>query len=275
MTPEEVEIQKKKQQVLLLEDQLASIDAEFADLCLQVEEFQQVYLKEMGPLYAQLDRWNLRIACTGLVIDRLRDVRDGLRPLPTDPFEWSANSMEEARQEWGRRHAKTSAGEVEPEVPQSPPTSNEKRTIKELYRQLVKRYHPDLVNDPQAQQLRTEIMMEINQAYQQQDIVALKELLSRPAIAEFDSEGSGDVLIRLIRRIAQLQALIEQSNQRVAKEKEGELMQLYVQCQACETQYGDPFYVLKQAVYEQVSRAKLEWMHQRARESKLWTEVDV
>ncbi len=274
MTPEEIEIQKKKQQVLALEDQLANIDAEFADLCLQVEDFQQVYLQEMGPLYAQLDRWNLRIACTGLVIDRLRDVRDGLRPLPEDPFEWSASSMEEARQEWARRHEKTSAGNSEADTVQSPQTPNEKRTIKELYRQLVKRYHPDLVNDPQAQQRRTEIMMEINEAYQQQDIVALKELLSRPSIVEVDSEGDGDVLIRLIRRIAQLQSLIEQSNQRISKEKEGELMQLYVQCQACETQYGDPFYVLKQAVHEQVARAKLEWMHQRARESKLWTEVE-
>ena len=64
-------------------------------------------------------------------------------------------------------------------------------------------------------------------------------------------------------------------DERIAKEKEGELFQLYEQCGQCETQYGDPFFVLKKAVHEQIDRAKLEWMHQRSRESKLWTEVEI
>ena len=103
---------------------------------------------------------------------------------------------------------------------------------------------------------------------------ALEELLNRPPIVDVDDEDTGGVLIRLIRRVAQLNNLIELSTKRIAKEKEGELFQLYQQCGQCEEKYGDPF-VLKKAVHEQIERAKLEWMHQRSRESKLWTEVEL
>ena len=273
MTPEDIEIQKKEQEVHALEEQLTTLETDFVQRCLEVEVFQDVYLQEMGPLYGQLDRWNLRIACTGLVIDRLRDVRDGVRPIPEDPFEWSATSIEEARDEWTRRHQKTSGHSEEGR--ESTISPRDQRTAKELYRALVKKFHPDLVNESDAQQQRTEIMMEINEAYQRQDVGTLRTLLDRPPILDAEDEHSGDVLIRLIRRIAQLEGKIEQINSRISKEKEGELMQLYVQCQQCTEQFGDPFYVLKKAVYEQVSRAKMEWMHQRARESKLWTEVEV
>ena len=271
MTPEEIEISQKQQQVDVLEEKLTAIESEFANHCMDVEAFQQVYLAKMGPLYAKLDRWNLRLACTGLVIDRLRDVRDGNRPVPEDPFEWSANSIAEAREEWGRRHQRTSGhtesvSEVQPK---------DGKNAKELYRTLVKKYHPDLVNDPDAQAQRTQIMIEINEAYQRQDITALEELLNRPPIVDVDDEDTGDILIRLIRKVAHLNNLIELTTKRIAKEKEGELFQLYQQCGQCETQYGDPFYVLKKAVYEQIERAKLEWMHQRSRESKLWTEVEL
>ena len=271
MTPEEIEISQKQQQVDALEEKLTAIESEFANHCIDVEAFQQVYLAKMGPLYAKLDRWNLRLACTGLVIDRLRDVRDGNRPVPEDPFEWSASSIAEAREEWGRRHQRTSGhtdsvSEIKPK---------DDKNAKELYRTLVKKYHPDLVNDPDAQAQRTQIMIEINEAYQRQDITALEELLNRPPIVDPDDEDTGDILIRLIRKVAQLNNLIELTTKRIAKEKEGELFQLYQQCGQCETQYGDPFYVLKKAVYEQIERAKLEWMHQRSRESKLWTEVEL
>ena len=271
MTPEEIEISQKQQKVDVLEEKLTSIESDFANHCIQVETFQQEYLAEMGPLYAKLDRWNLRLACTGLVIDRLRDVRDGNRPLPEDPFEWSAGSIAEAREEWGRRHERTSGHDR----PTSESKPKDPKTAKELYRTLVKKYHPDLVNDPDAQAQRTAIMIEINEAYQKQDVSALEELLNRPSIMDPEDEDTGEVLIRLIRRIAQLDNLIEMATKRIAKEKEGELFQLFEQCGQCAIQYGDPFFVLKKAVHEQIERAKLEWMHQRSRESKLWTEVEI
>ena len=227
MTPEEIEIDQKQQLILQLEEQLADLDAEYAHMCLDVERFQQRYLDILRPLYARLDRWNLRVACSRLVIDRLREVRDGMRPLPEDPFEWSAQSVEEARREWNDQHVQISNEFVE-EVEHLPESVHQ--SAKEMYRILARRYHPDLVNDEETRTLRTEMMTEINNAYQKQDLIALQELLHRPPIVEPEMETLGDTLVRLIRRIAHLQALIQKSRKRLIEEKEGELVQLCIQC---------------------------------------------
>ena len=48
MTPEEIEISQKQQQVDALEEKLTSIESEFANLCMESKLFQQVYLSQMS-----------------------------------------------------------------------------------------------------------------------------------------------------------------------------------------------------------------------------------
>jgi len=272
MTPEEIEIQQKQQLIHQLEEQLADLQTEHANTCLAVEHFQRRYLEVMQPYYSRLDRWNLRVACTGLVVDRLREVRDGLREVPDDPFEWEAHSVEEARIQWSQSQIVESDTLEEPI--RTSTTPHEASTAKELYRLLAKRYHPDLVTDPDTRVARTDMMVEINQAYQRQDLAALRDLLQREPMPEPTQESFGDVLVRLVRRLSHLQNQIQSARKQLLQEQQSELMQLYLQCQQISESMGDPFAVLKQSVEEQIQRTKLEWMHMRARESKLWSEVD-
>ena len=271
MTPEEIEIQQKQALIDQLEEQLADLQTDYANTCVRVEQFQREYIEVMQPYYTRLDRWNLRVACTGLVIDRLREVRDGLREVPDDPFEWEAHSVEEARIQWSQ--SKIISTSEEEEI-RTAPTPHEAQSAKELYRLLAKRYHPDLVTDPDTRNLRTEMMVEINMAYQSQDLSALRALLQREPLPEPVHETAGDILVRLVRRVSHLQQQIQMSRKQLLDEQQSELMQLYVQCQQFKDTVGDPFVVLKQSVEEQIHRTKLEWMDQRARESKLWSEVD-
>jgi hypothetical protein len=48
--------------------------------------------------------------------------------------------------------------------------------IKKLYRQLARRYHPDLAKDDEERERRTKIMSLINTAYQEEDIDSLEAL---------------------------------------------------------------------------------------------------
>ena len=57
-------------------------------------------------------------------------------------------------------------------------------------------------------------------------------------------------------------------------EQNSELVQLFHQCQDSMNRTGEAFGVLKQALQDQIDRAKFEWMLQRSRESKLWTEIE-
>lgn len=273
MTPEQQEIYRKKEEIAQLEQTLADVETQYADLCMEVSQFEIEYQKEVAPLYEQLDRWNLRIYSTQMMIDKLREVRDGLRPVPADPFEWSSECISDVQDQWLQEQQEKSLGEQPgPETKAS--SIYDPKEAKKIYRQLAKKFHPDLVESEDARSRRTELMAQINLAYQNKDIEQLREFLLHPEIRDFKDESAGDILVRLIRRVAQLRLLISEAEARLKQEMNSELMDLYRQCQVAKQKSGDSFSMLRQALEEQIDRSKFEWMCQRARESKLWTEVE-
>jgi len=52
--------------------------------------------------------------------------------------------------------------------------------IKTLFRQLARRFHPDLTSDPEEKKYREEIMTKVNQAYANHDLKALRALAEQP-----------------------------------------------------------------------------------------------
>jgi hypothetical protein len=273
MTPEQQEIQIKKEEVSQLEQQLADVETQYAELCMEFSQFELEYQDQVASYYHQLDRWTLRIYSTQMMIEKLREVRDGLRPVPLDPFKWSAECISDVQEQWFQDQQQRSMDEDIDEKPISSKDFDPKEA-KKVYRQLAKKFHPDLVESEDARERRTDVMTEINLAYQRQDLETLKELLFRPEIKDPRMESAGDILVRLIRRTAQLRSFIQEADTRLEKEMTSELMDLYRQCQETKMRTGKPFSALKQALEEQIERAKFEWMCQRARESKLWTEVE-
>ena len=273
MTPEQQEIQRKKEEIAQLEQQLADVETQYADLCMEVSQFEVEYQKEIAPFYVQLERWNLRIYSTQMMIEKLREVRDGLRPVPDDPFQWSAECIAEVQEQWFYEQQEKALDQDLEEKPK-PSRSYDSKEAKKIYRQLAKKFHPDLVESENARIRRTELMAQINLAYQNKDFDKLKEFLLHPEIRDRKDESAGDILVRLIRRVAQLRSLIKEAQVRLEQEMNSELMDLYHQCHEAKQHSGNSFSILKQALEEQIDRAKFEWMCQRARESKLWTEVE-
>lgn len=52
--------------------------------------------------------------------------------------------------------------------------------IKTLFRELARRFHPDLTSDPEEKKWRQEIMTRVNQAYANRDLKALRSLAEQP-----------------------------------------------------------------------------------------------
>lgn len=52
--------------------------------------------------------------------------------------------------------------------------------IRDLFRELAKRFHPDLTNDPEEKKRREEIMTQVNQAYTKRDLKILQALAEQP-----------------------------------------------------------------------------------------------
>lgn len=55
-----------------------------------------------------------------------------------------------------------------------PQQSHSDKELRELYRQLARKYHPDFAKSPEERAMRDDLMKKINVAYQQKDIATLK-----------------------------------------------------------------------------------------------------
>jgi hypothetical protein len=77
--------------------------------------------------------------------------------------------------------------------------------LKELYREVAKRIHPDLTADPVERHRRQQLMAAANLAYEHGDEARLRKILhdyeSSPEVVQ--GEGTAAELVRAIRKIAQ------------------------------------------------------------------------
>lgn len=80
------------------------------------------------------------------------------------------------------------------------PTPRDKAAEKRLYRELARRFHPDLAETAVEQAYRTSIMAAVNAAYEQQDIQALYDLAGELDPAELaELQGIESLEIRRLR----------------------------------------------------------------------------
>ena len=77
LSPEEEELAKKRNDLALLQTELAERELELANLRADLSAFEGLYLRDVGVLYAELDDWNARIA--QLVAEGAGTVEVGLR----------------------------------------------------------------------------------------------------------------------------------------------------------------------------------------------------
>ena len=268
MTPEQQEIENKKQEIQSHEQRLADLESEYADFCVRLRRFETAYLRRIAPLYHRLDRWRMRIEAVDMILSRLRDVREGVSLPPDDPFLWEQQCSELIRERW-QAHQQVEIGGDFADLPEQ-----EAAEAKSLYRELARRFHPDLAEMDEIRSARTKVMVEINQAYHEQDIAKLREIQNRPDIRDPDRETVGETLIRLIRRVAQMRRLVREAEDRLDERKTSELSLLMLRCERDYERSGDHFSSVAGMLSEQIDQVKHEWLSQKVREAKLWTEVE-
>lgn len=74
--------------------------------------------------------------------------------------------------------------------------SEEARQIRQVFLKLAAIFHPDKANDDSAQALHTEVMKEINRAYQEGDLARLLEIEQQHELGEIIDNNSEDDLTR-------------------------------------------------------------------------------
>jgi len=191
---------------------LIEAEARLADQLAEVNAFEFKFEARVGHLWDKLDALEGEIDAYN---DRIQMMRDGY-----------LSSERQYRRAW---HAPPSSAATPPAQPLSPASETQ---IKRLYRQLARRFHPDLAVDDADRAYRTEKMAAINDAYAARSMTELEALAQEPDVqiraghvqpADRRSVQAGQTQAQLV------QALQEQLTrcQRRLREIENELRRLY------------------------------------------------
>ena len=210
-TPEEQELGRKISELSALESKLADRELYLTNLRVDLAAFERRYVSTVGRRYAEMDEIEAKIA------------EHFARAHPTDQHahDFAAKA---------RSQAQTSRANVESSLALKsadsiPPRS---QTLKNLYREVAKRIHPDLATSAADRLKREGLMAEANRAFEDGDEERLRAIL-----AEYNSspesvigEGAAADLVRVIRKIAQVSRRLSEIDKEVAQLEKSELFQL-------------------------------------------------
>jgi hypothetical protein len=205
LKPEEEELSRKRDELAALHVRLAERELELAELRRQLSAFESIYMREVGTLYAELDLWNARIAEFEAQMNRSSDSAEKARA-----------AREHARQNYEEARGKIS------DAPRSDPSPD----LKRLFREVAKRFHPDLAKDEAEYEERARYMVEANRAYRAGDADALQRILENADYADANLEFRDDVateLVRVIRQISRAKARLREIDEELNRLRESEL----------------------------------------------------
>jgi DnaJ-domain-containing protein 1 len=209
--PEEEELKRKHAELSELESKLADRELFLTNLRSELSAFERKYVRVVGQRYAELDDIEARIA---------------EQFARTHPQDRRAHDFATA----ARSQAQASKANVEDNLALKstdsvPPRS---QTLKNLYREVAKRIHPDLATDSEDRLRRQKLMAEANRAFEAGDEERLRKILeeyeSSPEAVK--GEGAAADLVRVIRKIAQVNRRLDEIQKEVAELEQSELFEL-------------------------------------------------
>lgn len=103
-------------------------------------------------------------------------------------------------------------------LPQEPNRTDESRKIRQTFLRLAEIFHPDKVTDSDSQMRHTEIMKELNRAYQEKDLAKLLEIEKQHLAGESIDNFSEDDLTRKCNILEQQNALLKNQYENLKQE---------------------------------------------------------
>lgn len=173
----QLDLQDRQERIAQLEFEISDTNAELGRFEHEFEARVGVLERQVSDLEADLEQARFQAA---------RRAQWGAR---ADSPDMHVDVLEQFRRTWTPKK----------KPPEPPPeqviTDEVKAELKTLFRALAKRFHPDLVTDPEAKRWRQKIMAQVNEAYAAQDVRALKALAEKQDRAETPVEKSREQIL--------------------------------------------------------------------------------
>jgi len=201
-----------RQQIEALETELFEREAELVDLRVELSAFRLEYDTRVGRRVAELEEVEAEIKRCRQRINQYRQWGPGWAPRTATGTAY-VPVEEQYRRTWQQPEESPSPRPAEPVD-----AATEAR-IKKLYRQLCRRFHPDLTRDAAERAWRTEMMTAVNAAYAARSLVELQALAEKPDRSPSAEAGPDE------QRLAALRDKLRQIQQRL-REVEQEMREL-------------------------------------------------
>jgi hypothetical protein len=187
-TPEEIELEKKRTELVRLKEQCAARETAFSRLKAEIRLFEQVYEGVLGARIALLEDLEWQLNGLREEIDTTETVAS---PANSDAFAYF--------------HHRTDL--LDDDTDCNPDPTSPPRNLKSLYRAVAKAIHPDLAPDEEQRLRRQELMAVANHAYEVGDRKVLEDIFfdweqGPEPVSELDVALE---LVRVIREIARQQ----------------------------------------------------------------------
>lgn len=180
-----------------LRPQLIEAEAHLADRLAAISAFEYKVRARLEPLSHRLDALQAEI---DVLRKELRRYQEG--SLLWDEELPIANRAEQA---WRFEESAASAGSYryrkQADAPRPALEGERLALLKQLYRRLARRFHPDLVLDEADRAYRTDMMMAINAAYAAGDLDALERLANEPDTISYEPRSPEELVAALQREI--------------------------------------------------------------------------
>lgn len=239
-TPEERELSKQLSELAALESQLAQRELDLASLRAELHTFERRYLGIVGVRYTQLDEIEAQIA----------EAQARLNPQNDKAQEQATKARTQAQE------SAQATGNIQEqkESVRFKPSEN----LKRLYWEVAKCIHPDLAIIEEERIRRHGLMAEANRAYEEGDEerlrVILQEWESSPESVKGD--GLGSELVRVIRKIAQVEERLRAIEIEVAQLRESNLYKLITKVEEARKEKRDLLAEMATQLDKQIADAR-------------------
>ncbi|HEX8369948.1 MAG TPA: hypothetical protein VF604_15485 [Pyrinomonadaceae bacterium] len=239
VSPEEIELEKKRRKLERLKDRLADREEEMTELRAELEQTEANYTMEVGRFYAELDEIEALIA------------EEELKLVPDD--EEIKRKVEELR-----RRAEESAADLAEANRNCHNKFNPTPEAKKAYHNLARMIHPDLAIDDAERARRHGLMARLNDAYADGDQNLLNKLVEEyrdsPDLVRGDSIG--DELVRAIRQISQVAVRLRELKSEKLKAELSEAYTLREKVRAEQTAGRNYFKQMSERTKTHIMKAK-------------------
>lgn len=209
------EVRQKKAQLERVQQQMSSDAAAASSKMAPLIRRHDALVAELTLLFAELlapGRTSVRARRQLVRLRRLLELQGVLAPL-TDATEADAEAELDSdasprgrARSQGARERSGRPSSTAPEVSGAPQVGQQRRSLRELFRSLVKAIHPDQARQDAEREHRTQVMKQVTRAYEDGDLARLLELESswqseQAVSGEFDALTRCRELERLNREL--------------------------------------------------------------------------